>query len=78
MKGNEATYGAFITAAEQADQHLADRVRAMLVDNISNEAATSFNTLSELYMFCICDWYICTTFMNMYNTVHKVDSKLIL
>ena len=33
-KGNKATYGALITAAEKAeDQQLADRVRAMLAAN---------------------------------------------
>ena len=34
-KGNEATYGALITAAEKAkDQHLADRVKAMLASPV--------------------------------------------
>ena len=36
MKGNEATYDAFITAAEEAEhQQLADSVRTMLAANIS-------------------------------------------
>ena len=37
MQGDGATYGAFITAAEEAkDQQLADGVRAMLQTNVSS------------------------------------------
>ena len=49
-KGNEATYGAFITAAEEAkDQQLADRVRAMLTTSATIEEGNG-----EQHVHCVC------------------------
>ena len=60
VKGNEATYGALITAAEKArDQQLADRVKAMLGTSVTIGATHS----EQCVQSCTCMNTSCSEFL---------------